>query len=770
MASSENASKNGVELAEDTMNVIDSSVCESTSTKKKDEPREAEKKSDDHRERHSHWTPEEWKTLTSYETLDYVICESDIYREYMKNQSAEQIRNKRLLRWFLLAVSGFLVGFFTFCASILTKKLIKLRYNVTINLLEDDNIAGGYFYFVGLALLYMSIATCLVNYVQPAAISSGIPPLKSYLNGVNVPDILKLDTLFVKLVGVIFAIASGVTTGKEGPIVCIGAMVASRVSHMPKIPDFFGIQRLKQFRNDFDRRNFVSAGAAAGIAAAFGAPIGGVLFSLEEASSFWSVPLTWGVFFTAMISTFTVNILISAHKGDIDDINDPGLITFGSFISRPYHLYELPIFCFMAVFGGLCGALFNYLNIQITHARKTFFANAIDDGQRKLYKCADALLIAFVTATVFYWVPYAMRDSCKAEVDVYDDCGNDLEQTYEQYLCKDGNYSSMATLMLQPQEHVIEALFHDYTSAGQFAFRIGDLFLFFFLYFGIAVWTFGTSIPGGLFVPLIMTGSTFGRIIGELVQDWSDEDDIRPGTYALIGATAMLGGATRMTISLTVILLETTNNIKYLLPIMLVLMIAKFCGDYFNISIYDMYVEVEAFPFVESQPPPKMVNLQAKDVMHSPAICLRVRPTVSQVRKVLSETTHNGFPVISNGTFVGMILRNQLIVLLNRGCVLDSTGNLRNEPSIFDFSQTLHSKSIALKGDNGEKDSNAVMDLTRFMNRSPLSVQADAPLTRVFQLYRSMGIRHMPVCDTGSRVIGMITRQELYTDFSSDLS
>lgn len=193
----------------------------------------------------------------------------------------------------------------------------------------------------------------------------------------------------------------------------------------------------------------------------------------------------------------------------------------------------------------------------------------------------------------------------------------------------------------------------------------------------------GISVPSGLFVPCILVGSGYGRLIGELIK--THYSYIDPGVYALVGATSMLGGVTRMTISLAVILVETTGNLRFLLPIMLVrlhwtacgrarphlnahsrlpqaLMVSKWVGDLFNISLYDMHVEIKArgparrvflsprppspdppcpagaaqcVPFVEPNPPQNLRALFARDVMNTPVVTFREKERVGHVLEVL---------------------------------------------------------------------------------------------------------------------------------------
>lgn len=76
-----------------------------------------------------------------------------------------------------------------------------------------------------------------------------------------------------------------------------------------------------------------------------------------------------------------------------------------------------------------------------------------------------------------------------------------------------------------------------------------------------------------------------------------------------------------MTISLTVILIEATGNISYSLPLMAVLLIAKFTGDMFNTGIYDMHTALARVPILEWDPPPLSAKTRVRWDMVPTFIC-----------------------------------------------------------------------------------------------------------------------------------------------------
>ena len=173
-------------------------------------------------------------------------------------------------------------------------------------------LAGALGVFAAVSMLYVGVAAVCTIYVEPISGGSGIPDVKTYLQGVKVPRLLRFTTLVCKSVGVMFSVAAGLMVGKEGPMIHCGAVIAAGVSQGSSKSCGLRTMWLKRFRNDHDKRDFVSAGAAAGVAAAFGAPIGGCLFAIEEAALYWSQNLTWRTFFCAMCSTLTLNVLLSA--------------------------------------------------------------------------------------------------------------------------------------------------------------------------------------------------------------------------------------------------------------------------------------------------------------------------------------------------------------------------------------------------------------------------------------------------------------------------
>ena len=145
----------------------------------------------------------------------------------------------------------------------------------------SSSTSGGlmqaYLIFLSSSVVLVLIAALLIAWA-PAAAGSGLPQLKAFLNGCHAPQILLPSTLIAKAIGTTLVVTSGLPIGREGPMVAIGAALAACISSI-RCPL---THLLFEMRSPAAQRNWVGVGAAAGVAAAFNAPLGGILYSFEE--------------------------------------------------------------------------------------------------------------------------------------------------------------------------------------------------------------------------------------------------------------------------------------------------------------------------------------------------------------------------------------------------------------------------------------------------------------------------------------------------------
>uniref|UniRef100_A0A672S4E3 Chloride channel protein n=1 Tax=Sinocyclocheilus grahami TaxID=75366 RepID=A0A672S4E3_SINGR len=694
-----------------------------------------------------------------FQSLDYDNSENQLFLEEERRMSHMGFRCLETRRWVICGLIGFLTGLIACLIDIAVEKLAGYKYSAVKQNIEKFTEFGGLsislILWAVLNSAFVMVGAIAVAFFEPIAAGSGIPQIKCYLNGVKIPRVVRLKTLAIKVFGVICSVAGGLAVGKEGPMIHSGAVVAAGVSQGRSTSLKKDFKIFEYFRRDTEKRDFVSAGAAAGVSAAFGAPVGGVLFSLEEGASFWNQMLTWRIFFASMISTFTLNFFLSIYHGKPGELSSPGLINFGRF-DGDYIPFESFLFFSFHFPGGVLGALFNVINYWLTIFRIRYI-------HRPCLQVMEAMLVAAVTATVSFAMIYFSND-CQP-------LGQDNTEEYSlQLFCADGEYNSMATAFFNTPERSVRSLFHNPPGS----YNPLTLGVFTLAYFVLAVWTYGLTVSAGVFIPSLLIGAAWGRLFGILLSTITSSQSIwaDPGKYALIGAAAQLGGIVRMTLSLTVILVEATGSVTYGFPIMLVLITAKIVGDYFIEGLYDVHIKLQSVPFLHWEAPPTSHWLTAREVMSSPVTCFNRVEKVGRIVDVLSNTStnHNGFPVVAHttendepGKICGLILRSQLIVLLKHKVFVERASSRlsHRKLQLKDFRDAYPRfppiQSIHVSQDERE----CMMDLTEFMNPTPYTVPQETSLPRVFKLFRALGLRHLVVVDNENGVVGLVTRKDL---------
>eukprot|EP01051_Picozoa_sp_SAG22_P006163 SAG22_NODE_394_length_11168_cov_19.933869_5_plen_353_part_00 len=188
--------------------------------------------------------------------------------------------------------------------------------------------------FTACATLMVLASAWLVQTFAKKAAGSGIPEIKTILGGFVMPHFLSGWTLLVKSLGLMLSVGAGLSLGKEGPFVHVASCCGNLAC------EWFPKYRA----NEAKKREILSASCAAGVSVAFGAPIGGVLFSLEEVSSYFPNKTMWRAFLCAVVAGLTLKYMNPNHTGK--------LVLFQVTYHHDWHWFEIPAFIFLGAVGA----------------------------------------------------------------------------------------------------------------------------------------------------------------------------------------------------------------------------------------------------------------------------------------------------------------------------------------------------------------------------------------------------------------------------------
>jgi chloride channel 7 len=771
------------------------------------------------------YTEDEQERLKLVESIEYMPQTSKVYKQFIEQEPhADHVEWDR---WVMMAMIGGGVGFISFFLHQLIETVhhARLTFAQTI----ESNPVEMWVWLTGYSSLFIIMSAAINVYVVPEAAGSGIPEVIAFLNG-SVCKKFHLRTIVAKVLSCGFAVGAGIPCGPEGPMIHLGAMVGAGLSQMRS--GTLGIQGswFKRFRNPKDRRDFIAAGAGAGVAAAFGAPVGGLLFTMEEVSSFWDQRLGWQMFFCCMVATFVSALFNSAFMHGFSGFGWTG--EFGEFAEHATVMFEvqayirLHVYMFIpallcGVFGGVLGSIFTFCNLKISKWRARVVTH-------KIGKVLEPCVILMIYTICSVYIPHRLsctQVSCETDplflgngtgacwwkqhypettsthVSGYA-CGGQGDNSHR--LLANGlangepltEYNEVSSLFLSSGQATIHNLFSRGTPR-QYGYV--SLLVMLLVYFPLACMTSGTAISSGVVIPMLMIGGLYGRLVGLMCVDFVhgtgmpiDFEDgsknwAEPGVFALIGAASFFAGVSRLTISLTVIMVELTNDVHILLPVQTAIVVAKWIADYSTHSLYHALIEFKCIPFLDPDinSPMSMELFTAADVATSLVRKLREVESVHAIATVLLDCTHNGFPVLrsdssaANGTFMGTVSSDVLLAILENSSpaafvdksVFDNPRE-RAEIPLVDYDTLFQMQDKANKNlepyasllqqfASDPKYEDLYIDIAPYTNTSAFSVPKYFSLKRTYILFRGMGLRHLIVLDVTNHVCGILTRKDL---------
>ena len=507
--------------------------------------------------------------------------------------------NQRFL--VLCVVAGILCGL----AAVVFHLTIETIFEGLWHLAEGSSPAQ----FIALMILAPTIGGLLVGWITtryaPEAVGSGIPQTKMayYNRGGHVRSYIGLARLALAS----FYIGLGNSLGREGPTVHISAAIASRLGRWG-------------FRDAARIQSMMPVGVAAGIAAAFNAPLSALTFVFEELLDNFSMKSLGGMVFAVVIAAALSRSILG---------EDPILATKiqTEFTTSPWMLISLPL----GLACGLFGHLFTTSTLQL---RKTFRKQSL------LPRWIQPAIGGFSCGLIGLAAYYLTRQYGNARHSVFSIGYDSLEAAFQNnlilpilvilFVCK------MAAVIL------------NYASGGS----------------------------GGLFSPTLFLGGILGAIAGVLLTQASADvawlpalpaDHSAVGGCVLLGMGAMFAAVIGCPFTSLLIIFEMTGNYDLILPLMAGNVVAWQISKRLRpIAIYDALllqdgINIRSLPAYRGAQDYRALPVQS--IMTTDVFYLASNLTCGEARAIAREESHlfHAYPVLdSEQRLHGVVTRHDL--------------------------------------------------------------------------------------------------------------
>ncbi|HVV55607.1 MAG TPA: chloride channel protein [Mucilaginibacter sp.] len=494
-----------------------------------------------------------------------------------------------------LTLSGMLVGCSAGLAAVVLKMLVHyIHFIITSKVhFKDQILFYGLFPFLGIVL-----TTLIVIYFFKGQDRKGVPAIlyeiarnSSFVSSVK---------MYSQIIQSAITVGLGGSAGLESPIAVTGSAIGSNFAQTYKL-------------SYKDRTLLLASGASAGIAAAFNAPIAGVMFAFE-------IMLT-GVVFTDFIPLVVASVCGSLLSRII--LNEDILFRFKARSDFNYH--NIPYYLVLGIVCGLYARYFNVVSLRIEH----YF------HKLKLSKLKKAAIGGVILSLLCLLFPPLFGEG----------------------------YSSIKSFTNGGIHDIIEHSFLGYITYKEWIVIIFLSFICLFKAFATSV-TIYSGGNGGNFAPSLFAGGTLGYLFA-LICTQIGLVNAPIINLTIVGMAGVMSGALYAPLTAIFLIAESSSGYDLFIPLMIVCVISFTIGKWFSPISPDLKkLADEGKIFTREHDKNLLLLINAKNLIERTTSVIDVRASSKDLLEVIKNGKRNIIAVLDEGKLAGVIFLDDIRPLL----------------------------------------------------------------------------------------------------------